>query len=474
MGPRRGTAIKNDASAELLLPRSPAPRHPYGTPTPDAGRFSPLNAPQRAALDAFLAEARPWAMKQARRAYRHLPEELHDQGFDQAAVALRTGAPAQVDRRTLYAELARHLDDELRRIHVGWCLNQARVSPRTRPVDDAPDTQQVVAAFLEEGLGGLERAVLQLEIGAGRDTSTVRAALRLPARQYARHRELGLGKLRGAIAGGIAGRVCDQHLEAVTLAATGDRDAADRLASGPERCRACAREASGLRRVLQQRLALAPWPLAIKPAGALAAKLGALGAMFGGKGAAGVAGTGLGTSTSGAKVVAALMATAAVASGGIAAVEAGKDDPLSDSAAPAAASSLPVLAPASSKPAWASGAASSTSAQGKAGGARKAERRRPAEKPQAAASTGTAPAATDAPAATAEPQATLPSVDDVAPAAQKPTETVRKTIDEVKKTVDDVTGTLPPTVADPVGDAVDGVDQTVDDVTGAVDGILAP
>ena len=469
MGPRRGTAIKNDASAELLLPRSPAPRHRQGTTAPDAGRFSPLNAPQRALLDAFLAEARPWAMRQARRSYRHLPEELHEQGFDQASVALKTGAPSQLDRRTLYGELARHLDDELRRIHVGWCLNQARVTERTAPAEQGPDTQQALTGFLEDGLGGLERAVLQLELAAGRDTSTVRAALRLPARQYSRHRELGLGKLRGVIAGGLNGRVCDQHLEAVTLAATGDRDAADRLATGPERCRSCAREAHGLRRVLQQRLALAPWPLAIKPAGILAAKIGTLGAVFGGKGAASVVGSSVGSTASGAKVVAALMATAAVASGGIAAVESSDNSGKPESAA---ASSAP------EKPAARTASPAAAPARKAAAKAKRAERKRvaaaktKASKPQTVKAK--APAQAAAPV-TAQPQAAQPQGGEQ-PTAQRPqpTDTVRKTVDGVKKGVEDVTGKLPAPVAEPVDQVVEGVDKTVDDVTGTVDGILAP
>ena len=70
-------------------------------------------------------------------------------------------------------------------------------------------------------------------------------------------------------AGQMAGRVCDDHLTAVTLAATGDRSAGDDLATGRDRCRSCARESGLMRRVLHERLAMAPWPLAIKPAGIL-------------------------------------------------------------------------------------------------------------------------------------------------------------------------------------------------------------
>lgn len=460
--PTEGTAIKPDASADLLLSRSPAPRHRQGAPAPDAGRFSPLNASQRGLLEAFLDEARPWAMRQARRAYRHLPAELHGQALDQAAVALRTGAASKLDRRSLYDDLARLLDDELRRIHAGWCLNQSRAVPDPPPVDVTPGTQPSVTAFIDDGLGGLERAVLQLELGAGRDTSTVRAALRLGPRQYARHRELGLGKLRGAITGGMRGRVCDQHLDAVTLAATGDRAAAERLASGPERCRACAREASGLRRVLQQRLALAPWPLAIKPAGILAAKIGGLGAVLGGKSAAGgVGGIGLGGAASGAKLLAAVVATAALASGGIAAVEPDR----SGSAAPV----VRAVSPAGPAVAAAS-AGTTTSATGdrrsRASG-RAAKRRRKAGD----GAGGRRQASTAGIAQEQQHQQPVQPAETQGPAGTEPTpgDAVRKTVDGVKKTVDRVTQKLPVPLPQ-----VDEVGPAVDDVGAAVDGVLSP
>src|SRR5205823_456465 len=103
---------------------------------------------------------------------------------------------------------------------------------------DGTSAVTAITRFVDGGLGGLERAVLQLEIGAGRDSRTARAALRLGPRQYARHREEGFSKLRSAIRGQLAGHVCDQHLDEVTLAATGDRPAAAHLAAGPNRCRA--------------------------------------------------------------------------------------------------------------------------------------------------------------------------------------------------------------------------------------------
>ena len=451
----------------MQLPRSAPPRHRQGARPADPGRFSPLNAPQRAFVEAFLAEARPWAMRQARRSFRHLPPELHEQGYEQAAVTMRTSAPAAMDRRALYGDLARHLDDELRRIHVGWCLNQTQMPAQAPPSESGPSVQQPIASFVEDGLGGLERAVLQLELGAGRDTSTVRAALRIGPGQYARHREMGLGKLRGAINGTLRGRVCDQHLDAVTLAATGDRGAAERLASGPERCRACAREAAGLRRILQQRLALAPCPFVIKPACAIATKLGALGAVLGGKGAAGGGlGAGFASSASGAKLVATVAAAAAVASGGIAAVESGDAErvaaPVTKAiSAPASAANAqtvghtPAAAPAA-------GDASASRSTRRAAAKRSKARRRKAA--------AVAPAAT----ATAQAQAQAQHPTSPEPAAQpKPTDTVRKTVDDVRKTVDRVTRKVAPSLPE-VDELVPGVDKAVDDVTGVVDDLLAP
>lgn len=465
MRPRRGTAIKPDASADLLLPRSPAARHRQAAPLPDAGRFSPLNAPQRALLEDFLAEARPWAMRQARRGYRHLPAELHEQAYDQTVAALRSAVdPSGLDRRKLYGVLAERLDEELRRIHVGWCLNHgaARGGSRTGPAAplEAPAAAPLTA-FLEEGLGGLERAVLQLEIGAGRNTHTVRAALRLGPRQYARHRELGLAKLRGAITGGLRGQVCDQHLDAVTLAATGDRSAADQLASGPSRCRSCAREAAGLARVLQQRLALAPWPFAIKPAGLLVAKLGAAGALFGGKTAGGVGGAGLAGTGSSVKIVAALVASAAVATGGIAAVEPESGPAGATSAATArTAAATATTAPVPRR-------AATTTATAEPRRARSERRRRAARRERPRPETRS-PVTTTAPAEAA-PAATAPA----APAA-RPLEPVRETVGGVRRTVDRVKAKLPVKTPPVVDQVTDGLDRTVDDVTGVLDSLLAP
>jgi hypothetical protein len=387
-------------------------------------------------------------------------------------MAMRTGAPRELDRRSLYADLAERLDEELRRIHIGWCLNQARVStpastPEVAPAEPNSTTGHSVTGFIEDALGGLERAVLQLELGAGRDSSTARAALRLAPRQYARHRELGLGKLRGAISGSLSGKVCGQHLEAVTLAATGDRDAAEGLASGPARCRACAREAAGLRRVLQQRLALAPWPFVIKPAGVIAAKLGAIGALLGGKGAAGsgagFAGAG---SAGGAKVVAAVIATAAVATGGIAAVE-HENDPAAIKRTAAAAVSAPVKKAAATRPATSTAATSTTRSR--------TERRRAAAdiRKKAATPTTSKPANSPVTTATGTGETSSTSTSTTTASRPKPADPVRKAVENVKNTVDKVTGKLPvklPTV----DEVAPGLTPTVDGVTGTVDDLLTP
>ncbi|MGI8621960.1 MAG: hypothetical protein ACR2NB_00425, partial [Solirubrobacteraceae bacterium] len=278
---------------------------------------SPLGAPQREAIDAFCAETRPWALRQARHSYRHLPAALREQAVDRALRELRTRTAQSIDRHTLTTDLAELVTESLRDVHVGWCLSEAGAVLRRDGLVPAPPEHERhdLATFVAEDLGELERAVLQLEIGAGRDSGTTRAALRLGPRQYARHRESGLAKLRDALAARVLGRACDQHVSVVVEAATGDRLAMRSLSSGPDRCRRCAREARSLRSVLHERLAVAPWPLAVKPASLLAAKLGAVAAVVGGKsvGGAGFA-TALGASMgSGASAAATVLAAASLA-----------------------------------------------------------------------------------------------------------------------------------------------------------------
>ena len=423
--------------------RAPAPR-----------RFSALGAPERAVVDTFLDDARPWAARRAARAYGHLPVELREQAIDGACLELRTASPPSLDRRTLYGHLAEALTRALREAHTGWCLNHAAYGSRfAEPAGETTPADRPLAAFVDEGLGGMERAVLQLEIGAGRDTATARAALRLGPRQYRHHRDEGLAKLRGAIGGIVRGRVCDDHLQSVTLAATGDREAAASLSAGADRCRSCAREATSVRRVLGGRLALAPWPLVIKPAGMLTAKLGALGAMATGKatgaGALGAAGA--------AKGVAAVLLTAALATGSAATVSGSEGE---DRAAKA---SSPVVADESSQ--------RPRTAASPRRPSRGARRRAAAESEPARRARPRPTRATVAPEVT-----TTASPAPFAPAAEPPlsetvTDTVDKTVKDLRKTVDDTTAKLPPV---PSKDRTLDVQKTVEDVTGAVGGLLAP
>ncbi|MEA2296635.1 MAG: hypothetical protein QOE86_4274 [Solirubrobacteraceae bacterium] len=466
-------------SADLTIRHSQAPRpRGGGLDVPARRRFSPLNAQQRATVDAFCTESRAWALRQAARTYRHLPEELREQAVDSAVRELRTGAPVSVDRRTLHAELALELTAALRRVHIGWCLNQSAAVFRGDGIaapPAAPDGE-ALAAFVDEGLGGLERAVLQLEIGAGRDTRTARAALRLGPRQYSRHREAGLSKLRDAITGTVAGHVCDDHVGAVVLAATGDRAAAEALAGGATRCRACSREAQGLRRLLHERLALAPWPFVVKPAGMLAAKAVALTAAISGKGAGGLAaGFGGGSVGSGAGVVATVLAAAAVATGGAAAI--GHDSPRAPSAAANAAppSVLPATArtaatPASrataAKPAAKARHGTSTRHRAATHRTRAADHRTTSTAPTT--STTTTTTGGTAPAATATPN----SVVDTTTQAVK--NTTHDAVDKVQQTVDRVTQPVAPQVAQPVNTVVDQAQGAVDQLGNTVGGLLPP
>src|SRR4051812_20110278 len=137
------------------------------------------------AVDAFCTQARPSAARQAARTYGHLPADLRERAVDRALRDLRTHPPAATDRRALRVALAETLTDQLRRAHATWSLGEPADSAAAAPPD-------VLSSFIEDGLPGLERAVLQLEIGAGRDTATARAVLKLGPREYARHRAEGL------------------------------------------------------------------------------------------------------------------------------------------------------------------------------------------------------------------------------------------------------------------------------------------
>lgn len=460
-----GTAIRNQFSAEIDTRSTPAAPPARGRGgafiAPEGRRFSPLTARQREGVDIFLHEARPWALRQAKRTYRHLPAELQEQAIDDAMLVLRSGAGAS-DRRALYGELAETLDESLRRVHVGWCLSQApslyQGRPGTQPERGVPTPPgEPITRFIEDGLGGLERAVLQLEIGAGRDSNVVRAALKLGPRQYARHRENGLAKMRGAIAGQLAGRVCEQHLDAVTLAATGDRSAGDDLAAGRDRCRSCAREAGLMRRVLHERLAMAPWPLAIKPAGLLAAKLAGMGAVLTGTKTIGSGSIVTSGASAGATpVLATVLAASVIATAGIATTGIGDNSQRADRAganvaAPATRAAAPTAKPTTTKSTTATTRTKPAKKRGTA--------TRSTASSGAGANTATAPTS-NAPVTTApsSPASTKP-------ATSKPTKPVT---DKVKDTVKQVTDKLPPTVTVPGTD----VEVQKPDITGSVDQAL--
>jgi hypothetical protein len=441
------------------------------------GRFSPLTAPQREAIDAFCRDSRSWALRQARRSYRHLPESLREQAVERAFTELRTRTPASLERRALAAELADRLTESLRHVHVGWCLNESSALLRregTEPVQPEVRREEL-AHFVDDGLGGLERAVLQLEIGAGRDTRTSRAALRLQPRQYAQHREAGLSKLRDAISAQVIGRACDQHVGSVVDAALGDRGAMDTLASGTSRCRYCAREAQGLRSVLHERLAVAPWPIAIKPAGLLAAKLGVLGAIVSGKGAGAGAGAGAlaASSSSGASVAATVLAVAALATGSAAVL--GHDATPREQGAAHEASVTNALSKPAAGTARRTVAAGSTAAKAKT--SHKSSRRTVARHHRAAhhnrqSSSGSAPTTSSTSTATSA-SASAPSAGSGASAASGAVTTAAKPItDAAQQTASKVTSKLPPVAAAPVQKTVDNVTSTVDDATKAVDKLL--
>lgn len=452
-----------------------APSRPRRRPVVggEASRFSALTAPQREAVDTFLEDNRAWALRQARRAYRHLPESLREQAVDRAFTELQTRTPRSLERRALAGELAERLTESLRHVHVGWCLNESSALLRregTEPLQ--PEIRRDgLASFIDEGLGGLERAVLQLEIGAGRDTRTARAALRLGPRQYTAHREAGLSKLRDAISAQILGRACDQHAGSVVAAATGDRQAMDALNAGPQRCRYCAREAQGLRSVLHERLAVAPWPLAIAPASALVAKLSAIGSVVGAK-SAGSAGSGslaLGAGGSGASAAATVLAAAALATGTAALIdgESSQQKLRTKEARPAAVD--------------ASGNGSKAEAKTRAAASKARQARLKARRADAR-SAGQAQAAVGAPEALPPSVAAVPPTSAApsaapsaagAPATSGPitsaTEPVTETVD---RTVEKVTSLVPGRAGQTVKDTLDGATNTVDEVNGIVDGLL--
>ena len=461
------------------------------TPAPTLPRPGTRDGGQREVLDSFCRANRTWALRQAKRSYRHLPDGLREQAVDRALADLRAHVPSSTERRVLSAELAERLTAALRHVHVGWCLNESSALLRregTEPVQ--PEVRRdELAGFVDRGLGGLERAVLQLEIGAGRDTRTSRAALRLHPRAYAQHRSAGLSKLRDAISASVFGRACDQHVAGVVDAAMGDRRAMDALASGDHRCRSCAREAQGLRSVLHERLAVAPWPLVVKPAGVLAAKVGAFGAIAGGKGAGVGAIAASSGGGSGATIAATVLAAATLATG-TAAVVGSEPTPRESRASTPVTTEVRATATAdrettpraitSAQRATRRGARVVSRAKDRRAGAQQpaepaanSSPRAPAEPaPAPVTSVATKDAATNAandPGAAKDPGSRSP-----APARGPVASATKPVTDAVDSTVDAVATAIPPVDVTPVQEVVDGVTSTVDNAAGTVDGLLRP
>ncbi len=446
-------------------------------------------APQRRLLPAGGGRAvdklRPWALRQAARTYAHLPE-LDREGAVDAALRDVAARGVADDARAARFAVADDLTQRLRAAHVAWCHRPSAMdAPPTTP--DAPAT---VTDVVERGLGGLERAVLQLEIGAGHDTRTSRAALRLSPRDYTRHRREGLAKLRAAVGGQVAGHVCATHAEDVVLAATGDDAAAERLGAGRGRCRACAREAQGLRRLLHQRLGLAPWPLTVKPMGILAAKLAGLGG--GAAGASAVAGSSatssggvFGALTSGVTGAVATAASVAAVAGGTFIVTDGRGADAAESAARQSrqAHATTTAVPTVATPAPTAAARAAAPRQRRAATSKRRTGSRAAASKPAAPTPAAAPAATATPAPTRAPVTSTTAAGPAATAATPEpagsgTSGVSGLATEVSDTLSGVTapitGALPRPVGQPVQEAVDGVGGVLDGVGATVDGFLQP
>jgi hypothetical protein len=271
--------------------------------------------------------------------------------------------------------------------------------------------------------------------------------------------------------------VCEQHLSSVVLAATGDRRAASMLQAGSGRCRACAREAHGLRAVLNERLAVAPWPLVIKPAGVLAAKVGAVTAIFGGKSAGGAGAVAIGSS-SGAGAAATVIAAAALATGATALVE---DGNAVRHATPQAASAQHVSKRAAGRQVRSQHAAAAPSRSHRPA-ARHAVTAKPATAKLHAKVTATKPRTVRPPVRSTTTTASAPTTAGTqsaaapsAPTAPTLTNTVDSTVTKVREGVKNVTDkVLPKTLADPVDTTLQGVQDTVKGVTGTVDQLLKP
>jgi DNA-directed RNA polymerase specialized sigma24 family protein len=444
---------------------------------------------QRRRVESFLVEARPWALRQARKKYPHLPSDLYEDVYQQACVEMLRGNPRATDRPGLYAYLSRVLTGVLGRAHKQWCHQHIDLDDEDNPVeladtssfapDDAADNRQLGAVLNElmnRRLLAPERAVLQLQIGVGLDPDQVKVALGMSDRQYKRRRYEGVQKLRESLEDYVNGRVCDEHAERIALAATGELGAGGlaELNAHLAHCGACRAQVRDLRRTVRGRFALAPWPLLLGTPGALAVKAGAIAATLKGAGS----GAGL---FGGTKVAAATVAATAALAGGAVVVTSADED------VPEPVRKVGGAAPAAIQPAAiTAGTTPAKPAAAKKKAATVEKKRRPAAKRPAQRDNATAPAAgggsagdsgsnagQSAPAATSSPSAGAQAPASAGDPVKQVTETVGKTVDTVRnttnQTVDTVQETLP-VVPPPVQETVDKVQKTVDDVLAPLGG----
>lgn len=414
---------------------------------------------QRRRVESFLVEARPWALRQARKKYPHLPADLYEDVYQQACVEMLRGNPRAGDRPGLYAYLSRVLTGVLGRVHKQWCHQHLDINDEDGPIevadpgfstDDTIDNRQLGAVLNElmnRSLLAPERAVLQLQLGVGLDPDQIKDALDMSDRQYKRRRYEGVQKLREALDDYLSGRVCEEHAGRLAMAASGELTAGglEELNAHLDHCGGCRAEIRELRRTVSSRMALAPWPLLIGAPGAVAAKLSAAVALV--KGGASLGGT--------KAAVAALAATAAVAAGSVAVTSVG-DEPARPSAVPQ--TSAPAQQTSAGAPAAAPTGVATTrgSASTKSTRSRKAKRERSSSRESQTTRTGS-----DSVWPTSSGSGSgVTARDTVGKALDATKQTVGQAKRKVRKTVDGVQGAVP--LPGPVQNLTDGLQDALD------------
>lgn len=253
----------------------------------------PVDPRRRARIEAFLLEARPWALKQARRRFPHIPNDLYEDVYQQACIEMLQRGPDSTDTRSMYAYLARVLAGVLGRTHKGWVNDNLQLTmddgepiPLADTSTEEPEVHSdrkqlnsLLSELMNRRLLAPEKAVLQLQLGHGLDPDQVRAALDMTPRQYKRRRAEGLEKLRLALDDYLSGKVCEEHAGLLALAATGELPAGSaeqlQIQAHLEHCGGCRAEVRQLKTAVLGRFAIAPWPVAIAAPGLLAAKASA-------------------------------------------------------------------------------------------------------------------------------------------------------------------------------------------------------